>query len=52
MPKSEVRIIEASKTKIVLEGVIGKDERFAIPKIARGIIPADTLVRLTIEPIP
>lgn len=49
MPKNTVTIIEATKERIVLEGVFGKDGRVSVPKAARGLINPTAPVRVTID---
>ena len=49
MPKHEVNILQANDKTIILEGTVGKDYRFSIPKQLRKIIMPNSEVKITIE---
>jgi len=49
MPKHEVNILHANDKSIILEGTVGKDYRFSIPKQLRKIINPNSKVKITIE---
>jgi hypothetical protein len=49
MPKHEVNILQANDKTIILEGTVGKDYRFSIPKQLRKIVNPNSKVKITIE---
>ncbi|XHH10319.1 MAG: hypothetical protein ACFCUE_06730 [Candidatus Bathyarchaeia archaeon] len=49
MPKREVSILQANEKTIILEGTVGLDYRFSIPKQLRKILKPNSQVRVTIE---
>ena len=49
MPKREINILHANGKTFILEGTVGKDYRFSIPKQLRKIINPNSKVKITIE---
>jgi hypothetical protein len=49
MPKREVSILQANGKTIILEGTVGLDYRFSIPKQLRKILKPNSQVKITIE---
>ena len=49
MPKREVSILHANGKTIILEGTVGLDYRFSIPKQLRKILKPNSPVKITIE---
>ncbi len=49
MPKREINILHADGKTFILEGTVGKDYRFSIPKQLRKIINPNSKVKITIE---
>ena len=49
MPKREVSILHANGKTIILEGTVGLDYRFSIPKQLRKILKPNVQVKITIE---
>ncbi len=49
MPKREVSILQANDKTIILEGTVGLDYRFSIPKQLRKILKPNSPVKITIE---
>jgi hypothetical protein len=49
MPKREVSILQANGETIILEGTVGVDYRFSIPKQLRKILKPNSQVKITIE---
>jgi len=49
MPKREINILFANGKTIILEGTVGNDYRFSIPKQLRKIINPNCKVKITIE---
>jgi hypothetical protein len=49
MPKREVSILQANGETIILEGTVGLDYRFSIPKQLRKILKPNSQVKITIE---
>lgn len=49
MPKREVSILQANEKSIIMEGTVGLDYRFSIPKQLRKILKPNSQVKITIE---
>jgi hypothetical protein len=49
MPKREVSILHADGKSFILEGTVGKDYRFSIPKQLRKMILPNSKVKIIIE---
>jgi hypothetical protein len=49
LPKREVSILHANSKTIILEGTVGLDYRFSIPKQLRKILKPNTPVKITID---
>jgi hypothetical protein len=49
MPKREINILHADGKTFILEGTVGLDYRFSIPKQLRKIIKPNSKVKITIE---
>ena len=49
MPKREVSILHANGKTIIMEGTVGLDYRFSIPKQLRKILKPNAQVKITIE---
>lgn len=49
MPKREINILHADGKTFILEGTVGNDYRFSIPKQLRKIINPNSKVKITIE---
>lgn len=49
MPKREVSILQANEKTIIMEGTVGLDYRFSIPKQLRKILKPNAQVKITIE---
>jgi hypothetical protein len=49
LPKREIDIIHADGKIFILEGTVGKDYRFSIPKQLRKRINPNSKVKITIE---
>ncbi len=49
MPKREVSILQANGKTIIMEGTVGLDYRFSIPKQLRKILKPNSQVKITIE---
>ena len=49
MPKREISILYANGKTFILEGTVGKDYRFSIPKQLRKILKPNSPVKITIE---
>jgi hypothetical protein len=49
MPKREISILHADGKTFILEGTVGKDYRFSIPKQLRKILMPNSEVKITIE---
>jgi hypothetical protein len=49
MPKREVSILQANGKTIILEGTVGLDYRFSIPKQLRKILKPNSQVKITID---
>ncbi len=49
MPKREVSILHANGKTIILEGTVGLDYRFSIPKQLRKILKPNSPVKITID---
>ena len=49
MPKREINILHADGKIFILEGTVGLDYRFSIPKQLRKIIKPNSKVKIKIE---
>ncbi len=49
MPKREISILYANGKTFILEGTVGLDYRFSIPKQLRKILKPNSQVKITIE---
>lgn len=49
MPKRQVVIRHANHSTFILEGTIGTDYRFSVPKQLRANIPPNAKVEITIK---
>jgi hypothetical protein len=49
MPKREISILHANAKTLILEGTVGKDYRFSIPKQLRKLLKPNSPVKITIE---
>jgi len=49
MPKREIHILHANGKTFILEGTVGNDYRFSIPKQLRKIINPNSKVKITVE---
>ncbi len=49
MPKREISILYANGKTFILEGTVGLDYRFSIPKQLRKILKPHSQVKITIE---
>jgi hypothetical protein len=49
MPRREISILHANGKTFILEGTVGSDYRFSIPKQLRRIINPNSKVKITLE---